>query len=191
LSGKAIPAIFFEGPGALRAWFEHHHATERELYVGFYKKGAGVTGITYDEAVTQALCFGWIDSTARGIDERTYAQRFTPRKPRSYWSAVNIAKVEALIANGQMHEAGLRSFDERDRDAKPKYSFEQPTDPELEPAMIEHFTAQADAWSYFDRQPPGYKKRIIWWVISAKKPETRRRRLESLIAASAEGKQLG
>jgi uncharacterized protein YdeI (YjbR/CyaY-like superfamily) len=190
LGEKVIEAIFFEGPDDLRSWLEQHHADARELHVGFYKKGADKKGVTYDEAVTQALCFGWIDSTARSIDTRSYAQRFTPRKKKSYWSAVNVAKAEELIATGQMHEAGLRSFEERDRSAAPRYSFEQPADPELEPAMIEQFKANDAAWAFFDRQGAGYKKRLSWWVISAKKPETRRRRLESLISNSAAGKQM-
>ena len=190
MGAKAFRAIFFERPDELRSWLEAHHASERELYVGFYKKGADAKGITYDEALTEALCFGWIDTTVRGIDERTYAQRFTPRKKKSYWSAVNVAKAEALIASGRMHESGLRSFEDRDRSEQAKYSFEQPTNPELEPEMIEQFQSNPPAWAFFDQQTSSYKKRLIWWIISAKKPQTRQRRLESLIAASAGGKRL-
>lgn len=190
MSAKQFEAIFFEQPEDLRAWFEQHYADERELFVGFYKKGVDAKGLTYDEALTEALCFGWIDTTVRGIDERTYAQRYTPRKKKSYWSAINVAKAEALIAEGRMHDAGLRVFDDRDRSTPAKYSFEQPEDPELEPAMIEQFKANAPAWEFFEKQTASYKKRLNWWVISAKKPETRQRRLESLIASSAEGKQM-
>lgn len=190
MSVKPFEAMFFEHREELRAWLEAHHADERELYVGFYKKGVDAPGITYEEAVTEALCFGWIDSVARGIDDRRYAQRFTPRKARSYWSAVNIAKAEALIAEGRMHEFGLRIFESRDRSAKPRYSFEQPTDPELTPDLIDRFQATPEAWAFFDRQTASYKKRLIWWVISAKKPETRHRRLQTLIAASAEGRRI-
>ncbi|MGH2549409.1 MAG: YdeI/OmpD-associated family protein, partial [Thermomicrobiales bacterium] len=123
------------------------------------------------------------------IDDRSHAQRFSPRKKKTYWSAVNVAKVEGLIAAGLMHASGLRVFEERDLTEKPKYSFEQTTDPELEPAMIETFKANPEAWAFFEQQSASYRKRISWWVINAKKQETQLRRLESLIAARAEGKQ--
>lgn len=190
VSVKEFEAIFFNTPEELRAWFEANHDSATELFVGFYKKGVDVQNITYLEAVDQALCFGWIDSIVRRVDDRARAQRFTPRKKKSYWSAVNIAKVEALIASGQMHESGLRAFENRDSTEKPQYSFEQPTNPELEPAMIETFQSNSGAWAHFDRQSASYKRRTTWWVISAKNPETRQRRLEKLIASSAEGKQL-
>jgi uncharacterized protein YdeI (YjbR/CyaY-like superfamily) len=190
LGENVIEPIFFESPEHLRAWFEQHHTDARELLVGFYKKGVDLKGISYNEALNQALCFGWIDTTVRSIDDRCYARLFTPRKKQSYWSAVNIAKAEELIATGQMHESGLRTFEERDRSRALRYSFEQPADPELDAEAIVLFKANETAWAFFERQSAGYKKRIIWWVISAKKPETRQRRLESLITSSAEGKQI-
>jgi uncharacterized protein YdeI (YjbR/CyaY-like superfamily) len=190
MMAKDFEAVFFKSAEELRAWFAEHHATATEIFIGIYKKGVDAEGVTYLEAVDQALCFGWIDSTLRRIDDRSHAQRFSPRKKKTYWSAVNVAKAEALIAAGLMHESGLKVFDERDLTEKPKYSFEQPTDPKLESEMIETFKANPIAWAFFERQSTSYKKRLSWWVISAKKQETRSRRLESLIAASAEGKQL-
>lgn len=190
MKAREFEAVFFKNQEELRAWFEEHHASASEIFIGMYKKGVDAQGVTYLEAVDQALCFGWIDSTLRRIDDRSHAQRFSPRKKKTYWSAVNVAKAEALIAAGFMHESGLKVFEERDLTENPKYSFEQPIDPELDAAMIETFKANPEAWVFFERQSPSYKKRLSWWVISAKKQETQLRRLESLIAASAEGKQL-
>jgi uncharacterized protein YdeI (YjbR/CyaY-like superfamily) len=190
MMAKAFEAVFFKNAEELRSWFEEHHTTVSEIFIGIYKKGVEAEGVSYLEAVDQALCFGWIDSTRRRIDDRAHAQRFSPRKKKTYWSAVNVAKVERLIAAGLMHESGLRVFAERDLTEKPKYSFEQPTDPELTSEMIEAFKSNQSAWEFFERQTASYKKRISWWVISAKQQETQLRRLEKLIAASAEGKQL-
>ncbi|CAN5689210.1 YdeI/OmpD-associated family protein [soil metagenome] len=187
---KEFDTQFFVGPQELRAWFEENHATASELYIGFYKKGDDTKNISYLEAIDQALCFGWIDSTLRRIDDRVRAQRFSPRKKKSYWSAINIAKIERLTADGQMHPSGLQVFENRDRTVVSKYSFEQTTEPEFDPGMIETFQQNAAAWAYFEGRSASYKKRIIWWIVSAKKPETRASRLVKLIETSAAGKQL-
>lgn len=181
--------IFFQSQRELRDWLEQHHDKEQEVWVGFYKKGATRAGITYAEAVDEALCFGWIDGIRKGVDEEGYANRFTPRKARSIWSAVNIKRVGELTEMGLMHPAGLKTFEARQPERSNAYSFEQ-GDIELGTAFEEEFRHNEGAWSYFQAQPAGYKKTAIWWVISAKREETKQKRLQTLIADSAEGKRL-
>lgn len=185
-----IEPKFFATPDDLRAWFEANHDTASDIWVALYKKGNPTQNVTYAEAVTVGLCFGWIDSAMRRIDDEVRVQRFTPRKKKSYWSAVNIAKVEELIAAGKMHEAGLRVFNERDQSVAPKYSFEQSTEPEFDAGQLAQFQANQPAWEYFQACTPSYKKRTTHWVTSAKRAETRQSRLETLIAACAEKKSL-
>lgn len=183
--------MFFENPEQLRAWFEANHATASELLVGYYKKSSGKTCITWQESVDEALCFGWIDSVRRSIDEQSYYNRFTPRKPNSVWSAVNIARVEVLIREGRMHPAGLAAF-ERRKEAKSKiYSYEQERPSELPAAMLEQFQANSEAWNFFQSQAPSYRRTAIHWVMSAKQEATRQRRLAQLISDSAQGRRLG
>jgi uncharacterized protein YdeI (YjbR/CyaY-like superfamily) len=182
--------IYFESPAAFRAWLEQHHERETEVWVGFWKKATGKQGMTWSQAVDEALCFGWIDSIAKRVDDDRHRQRFTPRKPTSNWSAVNVAKVATLRAEGRMRPAGEAAFARRSDGRSSVYSFEQRKDPQLEPEQQAQLEANAAAWAYFQSRPPSYRKPAIWWVISAKKPETRARRLATLIADSAAGRPI-
>jgi uncharacterized protein YdeI (YjbR/CyaY-like superfamily) len=183
-------ALFFASPAAFRAWLEEHHERETEVWVGFWKKATGKQGMTWSQAVDEALCFGWIDSVARSVDDERHMQRFTPRKNLSNWSAVNIAKVATLRAEGRMRPAGETAFERRRDDKTAIYSYEQRKNPQLEPPEQTQLEAEAAAWAYFSSKPPSYRKPAIWWVISAKKPETRARRLATLIADSAAGRTI-
>jgi uncharacterized protein YdeI (YjbR/CyaY-like superfamily) len=178
--------IFFSSPGAWRAWLEEHHERETEVLVGFYKKATGRAGMSWSQSVDEALCFGWIDGVRRRIDEHSHSMRFTPRKPRSTWSAVNIEKAERLIADGRMRPAGLSAFRARSEERSRIYSFEQ-GDVELPADALRRLRANAGAWSYWQSRPAGYRRVAAWWVISAKRPETRARRLETLIEDCAAG----
>ena len=188
-SSEKSPLRFFRTPAEFRRWLEKNHAAATELRVGFYRKGSGEPSITWPESVDEALCFGWIDGVRRSIDEISYEIRFTPRRPASKWSAVNLRLAEALIAEGRMTDAGLRAF-ERRSDSNAGYSFEQRKAPKLDPALEKRFRARAKAWRFFEAQPPGYRRLALFWVMSAKKEETRLRRLDQLIALSASGKRL-
>jgi uncharacterized protein YdeI (YjbR/CyaY-like superfamily) len=182
---------FFASRAEFRSWLEKHHADTKELLVGYHKKGSGRSGITYLESVEEALCFGWIDGVQRSIDGVSYCIRFTPRRERSSWSAVNIQRVEKLKAEGRMHPSGLAAFDRRSKDRSGTYSYEQRHAAELEPAHERRFRANRKAWDYFVAQPGGYRTMAIWWVVSAKKEETRLRRLDMLIEDSARGRAVG
>jgi uncharacterized protein YdeI (YjbR/CyaY-like superfamily) len=185
-----ISVTFFRDASHFRRWLEQHHDRHTELWVGFYKKDSGRTGLDYQAAVDVALCFGWIDGIRKALDEVSYVNRFTPRKPRSIWSRVNIAKVEALIARGEMHPAGLDAYAKRDDARSGVYSFEQR--PETFPPELErHFRANRAAWAFFTGQPPGYRRLAMWWVVSAKRDETRERRLAQIIDVSERGMRLG
>lgn len=175
---------FFATRAKWRAWLEKHHNSKPELDVGFHKKGSGLKSMTYPEAVEEALCFGWIDGVRYSIDATSYRNRFTPRRKGSYWSDVNLAKAEELIAQGRMHPAGLAEFEKRDRSASRRYSFEQRKlglSAEYEATL----RANVSAWEFFQAMPPSYRKPASWWVMSAKKEETRQRRLATLIECSA------
>jgi uncharacterized protein YdeI (YjbR/CyaY-like superfamily) len=182
--------VFFATPAELRAWFEQHHEHEPELLVGYWKKGSGRTGITHSEAIEQALCFGWIDSIGRRIDEHRYQVRFTPRRKGSVWSAVNIATVARLTEQGLMHPAGARAFAERRADRVATYSYEQPGDAVLTPSQEDRLKAEPAAWEWFCAQPPSYRRAAVHWVVSAKREETRERRLAELISDSAAGRRV-
>lgn len=179
--------VFFATPAEWRAWLEANHASETELLVGFHKKGTGMPSITWPESVDEALCFGWIDGVRRSLGAESYTIRFTPRKPRSFWSNVNIRRAGELIAEGRMMPAGLRAFEARTGERSGVYSFEQEDQAKvvLTPAMEARFRADAGAWEYFQSRPPWYRRTATWWVISAKKEETREKRLATLIADSA------
>jgi uncharacterized protein YdeI (YjbR/CyaY-like superfamily) len=183
--------IFFATPAGFRAWLERHHADRTEVIVGFHRKASGKPSLTWSEAVDEALCFGWIDGVRRTVDATSYTIRFTPRTARSTWSAVNVAKVEALIAEERMTPAGLAAFERRDPARTAIYSHEQRTTATLEPAMERRFRADRDAWTWFQDQAPSYRRQATWWVISAKRPETRERRLDQLIEDSAAGRRVG
>jgi uncharacterized protein YdeI (YjbR/CyaY-like superfamily) len=185
-----MDATFFASPEAFRAWLEEHHATVQEFWVGFYKKGSGRPSITWPEAVDEALCFGWIDGLRKSIDDVSYAIRFTPRKPHSIWSAVNIKRVDELTAQGQMRPAGLKAFAERTDKKSGVYAYEQRNAAELDAADEQQLRANTQAWDFFQAQPAWYRKTAIWWVISAKQEATRRKRLATLIDDSAHGRTI-
>lgn len=180
---------FFAAPPDFRAWLEANHATAQELLVGFHKKGSGLASITWPESVDHALSFGWIDGVRRGIDEVSYTIRFTPRKAGSTWSAKNIVRVGELTEMGLMHPAGLAAFERRTAERSGVYSFEQETIA-LGRAYEQWLRADAAAWMFFKEQPPSYRKAVTWWVLSAKKEETRLRRLDALIVDSANGRRI-
>ena len=181
---------FFATPEEFRAWLEAHHADERELLVGFHKKATGRPCMTWPESVDEALCFGWIDGVRRSLGDESYTIRFTPRKPRSTWSAVNIRRAGELIADGRMRPAGLAAFEARTDDRSAIYAYEQRHAAKLEPDEERELRANALAWKYFQSRPPSYRKTAIWWVVSAKRDETRRKRLRTLIDDSAAGRTL-
>jgi uncharacterized protein YdeI (YjbR/CyaY-like superfamily) len=182
--------VFFADAAELRAWFEKHHADEPELIVGYYKTHTGRRGMTWSEAVDQALCFGWIDGVGRRIDADRHQQRFTPRRKGSIWSAVNVAKVEALTAAGLMHPAGLKAFAERREDRTGVYSHEQKSEAALTAEQEALFRAAPGAWEWFGGQAPSYRRAAAHWVTSAKREETREKRLTQLIADAAEGRRV-
>ncbi|OJF15329.1 YdeI/OmpD-associated family protein [Couchioplanes caeruleus] len=177
--------VFFASEAELRAWFARHHADEPELLVGYYKKHTGRPTVTHTEAIAQALCFGWIDSIGRRIDEDRYQVRFTPRRKGSVWSAVNVATVARLTEAGLMHPAGLRAFEERKPDKVAIYSYEQPADAVLDPDQEARFRSEEAAWQWFSTRPASYRRAAVHWVVSAKRADTRERRLSQLIADSA------
>jgi uncharacterized protein YdeI (YjbR/CyaY-like superfamily) len=179
--------IFFASAAAFGAWLAEHHETQTEVWVGYWKKHTGKPSLVWADAVDEALCFGWIDGVLRRIDDGCHMQRFTPRKPSSNWSAVNVAKVAALREAGRMRPAGEAAFARRRPDRTGVYSFEQPAEPELAPEQRARFEAEPEAWAFFEAQPPSYRRQACWWVISAKQPETRARRLAALISDSAAG----
>jgi uncharacterized protein YdeI (YjbR/CyaY-like superfamily) len=179
---------FFASPEQFGAWLEKHHEGETELVVGFYKKASGRPSITWPESVEQALRFGWIDGVRRGLDERSYTIRFTPRKARSTWSAVNVAKVEELKERGLMRPAGLRAYEARTPERTGIYSHERERPAVLPPELEQRLRANAAAWEWFGARPLGYRRTATHWVISAKREETRLRRLQTLIDCSAEGR---
>jgi uncharacterized protein YdeI (YjbR/CyaY-like superfamily) len=183
-----VAPTFFKTPAALRRWFKTHHATTAELWIGFYKKDSGRGGVVYRQALDEALCVGWIDGMVRSVDDVCYMQRFTPRRPRSNWSAVNIAKMRTLIDEGRAQPAGLAAFERRTPDRPTVYSYEQRQTATLSPAERRAVKANPAAWSFFDAQPPAYKRTVAWWIQSAKKTETRERRLAVLIDCSARGR---
>jgi uncharacterized protein YdeI (YjbR/CyaY-like superfamily) len=181
---------YFATPAEFRAWLEAHHADETELLVGFYKRGSGRPSITWPESVDEALCFGWIDGVRRSIDAESYSIRFTPRQKRSTWSAVNIKRVGELITEGRMTPAGRAAFERRTDDRSVIYSHERRHPPELEPDQQARFEAAAGAWEWFAAQAPFYRRQALHWVTSAKRPETRERRLAALIEDSAAGRKV-
>ena len=181
---------FFATPDDFRSWLEAHHETSTELLVGYHKKGSGQPSITWPELVDEALCFGWIDGVRRSLGPDSYTIRFTPRKTRSTWSAVNIKRVAELTALARMRPAGLRAFAARTADNSTIYAYENKDAAALNPAAEAHFQANSAAWSYFQSQPPGYRSTALWWVISAKQEATRAKRLATLIDESAQGRRL-
>jgi uncharacterized protein YdeI (YjbR/CyaY-like superfamily) len=181
---------FFSTPSAWRAWLHKHHAEPGELWVGFYKRDSGRASITWPEAVDGALCFGWIDGIRKRIDDISYKIRFTPRRPRSIWSAINVRRATELSARGLMQPAGLAAFEKRDGKRSEIYSYEQRKNAKLPPVYEKKFRSHPAAWVFFRDQPPGYQRICSWWVISAKKEETGFKRLAALIEHSGQQRRL-
>ena len=172
---------FFPTLADWRAWLEKHHADAEEFWVGFYKRDSGRPSITWPESVDGALCFGWIDGLRKTIDATSYKIRFTPRKPRSIWSAINIKRAKELSKQGLMHPAGLAAFEKRNGDRSAIYAYEQRKTAILPPEFEKQFRAKTEAWTFFQAQPPWYRRTSTYWVVSAKKEETRLKRLAILI----------
>lgn len=181
--------IFFKSGDELRAWLEQHHDTAAELHVGYYKANAGETGISHNQAVDEALCFGWIDSVGKRIDDRRYTVRFTPRRSGSIWSAVNVKRMGELIADGRVQPAGLKAFEARDEKKANSYSYEN-KDRGLDERYEQELRSNSQAWDFFQAQAPSYQRAATHWVMSAKAEATRERRLAQLIETSANGERL-
>lgn len=179
--------LFFPNTEALRKWYEENHARASELIVGYYRTAAKKETVTWSESVDVALCFGWIDGIRRSIDSERYCNRFTPRRPGSNWSAINIEKVENLIRSGKMTEAGLEAYARRKESKSRVYSYETKKEFHLTKEMADEFMKNNSAWQYFQSQAPSYKKITIRWILSAKEEATRQKRLEELIASSGAG----
>lgn len=179
----------FAMPAELQKWFAKHHTSAQELWVGFHKRGSGKPSITWPESVDEALCVGWIDGVRKSLGEESYVIRFTPRKPTSTWSVVNVNRVAVLTVEGRMQPAGVAAFEARSNAKTGIYSFEQEA-PELAAADARLFKKNKAAWKFFEAQPPGYRRQMSWRVTSAKREETRAKRLQILIDASASGTRL-
>jgi uncharacterized protein YdeI (YjbR/CyaY-like superfamily) len=184
-----VKPTFFPTPASFRAWLERHHAKAAELWVGFHKVGSGKPSITWPESVDEALCFGWIDGLRKSRDEHSYVIRFSPRRPSSVWSSVNIKRATFLIEQALMKPAGLKAYQARKENKSGIYSYEQRTAKLVSP-YDRLLRANAKAWSFFERQPASYRKAISWWIVCAKKEETRLKRLEKLMMHSARGERL-
>lgn len=182
--------VFFADAVLFRRWLEAHAATATELLVGFHKVGSGQPSMSWPESVDEALCFGWIDGRRKRIDDTAYSIRFTPRKAGSIWSTVNIAKMDALRAAGRMRPEGERVFALRTEAKSGIYSHEQAQSAALAEDELQAFRHNAAAWAYFEALPPGYRKTVLHWITTAKKPETRAARLAKLVQACAAGKRL-
>jgi uncharacterized protein YdeI (YjbR/CyaY-like superfamily) len=181
--------IYFASPDELRRWLHDNADAGREAWIGLHKKASGRASITWPELVDQLLCFGWIDGVRRSIDENSYAIRITPRKPKSNWSAVNLRRMPELIEAGLVQPAGLAAWEARDEARATRYSYERET-ATLDAAMEAEFRAHEEAWAYFQAQPPGYRKTATIWVVTARREDTRRRRLATLIDDSAHGRRI-
>jgi uncharacterized protein YdeI (YjbR/CyaY-like superfamily) len=179
--------IFFPAPEDFRAWLEENHETADEVLVGFYKKKSGKPSMTWSQAVDQALCFGWIDGKRRSLGDEAHNIRFTPRRPKSNWSAINIAKVAKLTEDGLMRPAGLAAFERREEPRSGVYSYEQRHLAALTGEQEAEFQANPAAWEWFQGAAPSYRKAAIFWVTSAKREETKAKRLRQLIDDSAAG----
>jgi uncharacterized protein YdeI (YjbR/CyaY-like superfamily) len=181
--------LFFATPESLRDWFDANHATAGEQWVGYWRKGSGRPSITWEQAVDEALCVGWIDGVRLSVDGG-FVQRFTPRRPRSTWSARNVGRVEALRAEGRMRPAGLAAYEARLPELTETYGFEQ-AEAAFDEATRAAFQARPGAWAFFEAQPPGYRRSATQWVTSAKRVGTREQRLATLIEDSAAGRRVG
>jgi uncharacterized protein YdeI (YjbR/CyaY-like superfamily) len=181
---------YFADPHAFRAWLQEHHGDATELLVGFCKRDTGLPSMTWPASVDQALCFGWIDGVRKRIDDERYSIRFTPRRPSSTWSTVNIRRVAALEAEGLMQPAGLDAFARRSEERSRIYAYEQRHTAALADEDLKKLQANRKAWAFFAAQPAGYRQVITYWIVSGKKAETRQKRLDALIEASAAGRRV-
>lgn len=182
--------IFFASPAELAEWFRANHETAAELFLGIHKKHTGRPTVPWSLAVDEALCVGWIDGVTRALDEDRYVIRFTPRKPGSTWSKVNVRKMEALIAAGRVLPAGMAAWEKRTDARTGTYAFENADAAVLPPEAERAFRKKRKAWSWWEAQPAGYRRLAAWWIVSAKREETRARRLEQLIEHSARGERM-
>jgi uncharacterized protein YdeI (YjbR/CyaY-like superfamily) len=180
---------YFRTPADFRSWLTENHAHQTEFFVGFHKKDSGKPSITYPEAVDQALCFGWIDGVRKSVNATSYTVRFTPRKPKSYWSKINTKRANELIQQGLMQPPGAKVFAARDQATTKRYSFEREA-AKLTPAYAKQFQSDAKAWAFFQSQAPYYQRVATFWVVSAKQEPTRQRRLRTLITTSAQSRRL-
>lgn len=183
-----MKVTYFKTPLELRKWFKANHATAPELWVGYYRKGSGTPSLTWPESVDEALSVGWIDGIRKGIDDTRYMIRFTPRRKGSVWSAVNIKRAGELIAERRMRAEGLKAFKARKENRSGIYSYEQRPVSLVDP-YEKQLRQNKAAWTFFQAQPPWYRKQISWWVLSAKKEETRLKRLSKLIEDAAAGRR--
>jgi uncharacterized protein YdeI (YjbR/CyaY-like superfamily) len=179
----------FRTPAAFRAWLARNHRSARELLLRCYKTRAARRGVTYAQALDEALCYGWIDGVRRGVDDVSFSVRFTPRRPRSTWSRVNVAHVQRLTREGRMAKPGLEAFKAREEARTGLYSFERAA-MKLPPAYLKRLRADPAAWAHFQREAPWYRRTCTYFVMSAKREETRLRRLGLLIAYSRQGKRI-
>jgi uncharacterized protein YdeI (YjbR/CyaY-like superfamily) len=184
-----VEPLFFESPQLWRDWLDRHHADTAELLVGFHKVGTGRPSMTWSQSVDQALCYGWIDGVRRRLDQASYSIRFTPRRRGSRWSRVNVEKVAELTAAGLMHPAGLAAYADRTEERTARMAFEQAV-VELDDDSQARFEADAAAWGWFSAAAPGYRKVALHWVVSAKRAQTRQRRLAVLIECSRDGRKI-
>ena len=180
---------FFKTPATFRKWLAANHAKSKELWVGFYKKDSGKPSITWPESVDEALCFGWIDGVRKSVDAESYMIRFSPRKPSSIWSAVNMRNMDRLIKEKRVAPAGMKAYEARKENRSGIHSYEQRAAELIEPYAAQ-FKRNKEAWKFFQAQPPGYRKMMNWYIVSAKLEETRLKRLDKLIEASAQGRRL-
>jgi uncharacterized protein YdeI (YjbR/CyaY-like superfamily) len=184
-----MPPAYFATPADFRIWLEQHHASAQSLLVGFHKKGTGRPSLTWPESVDEALCFGWIDGIRRSVDADRYTIRFTPRKPGSVWSAVNIQKIQVLIDQGRMTPAGLAAFERRKENRSGIYSYEQ-RGVDLPEPYLGILRENAAARAFFEKQSATYRKQATWWVVSAKQEKTRLSRLETLVECSSRAERI-
>ena len=183
--------IYFATPAKWRTWLRKNHRTTTEVWVGYYKRGTGEPSMSWPESVDEALCFGWIDGVRHRIDDRRYTNRFTPRTSTSTWSVVNVKRAKELIAAGRMTAAGRKAFEARRDDRTAIYSYEQRKSAAFAADQVKQFRRKAKAWAFFQKQAPSYRRAAAHWVISAKREETRAKRLATLIADSAASRHVG
>lgn len=181
---------FFTSPPEFRVWLKKHHADVQELWVGFYKRSTATPSLTWPESVDCALCFGWIDGLRKSLGETSYMIRFTPRRPTSTWSAINIKRIAELEKMGLMQPAGRKAFEQRKHDKSAIYSYENRAAAKLNTTQEKEFRANKAAWEFFQAQPPWYRRTATYWVASAKKQETKQRRLAALMESSGNRRRI-